>query len=181
VPQNWKKSMAEKTGKCDCAAGNQVLTGEARLGKVLDKYRHKPGSLITVLQLAQGIYGYLPEPVLERISEELREPMSKVFGIVTFYSFFSREPRGKYLIRVCMGTACYVLNAQGVLDALAKELCIDVGQTTEDKLFTLETGRCFGACGLAPVITVNDRVHQRVAPADVPGIIGRYRDGEGMA
>lgn len=184
---SWKK-MTDETTKCGCAGcdlacGQEAGADElaARLGEVLGKYRNQPGAMMPVLQQAQGIYGYLPEHVLERIATELREPMSKVFGVVTFYSFFSREPRGKFLVRVCMGTACYVLNAQGVLDALAMELGVEVGQTTEDKLFSLETGRCFGACGLAPVITINDHVHQRVAPADVPRIIASYRDGEGVA
>lgn len=179
--------MTDETTKCGCtgcglACGQEAGADElaARLGEVLGEYRNQPGAMMPVLQQAQGIYGYLPEHVLERIATELREPMSKVFGVVTFYSFFSREPRGKFLVRVCMGTACYVLNAQGVLDALAMELGVEVGQTTEDKLFTLETGRCFGACGLAPVITINDHVHQRVAAADVPRIIASYRDGEGV-
>lgn len=166
-----------KKCSCTCRASDEKLS--ARLGEVFDEYRHKRGALMTVLQMAQGIYGYLPDDVLRRISDELREPLSKVFGVVTFYSFFSQKPRGKYLIRVCMGTACYVRNAQGVLDALKKKLGMDVGQTTEDKLFTLEIGRCFGACGLAPVITINEDVHQRVDPAGVGRILASYRDGRG--
>ena len=140
-----------------------------------------PGPSCPCCRKLRAFYGYLPEHVLRRISDELREPISKVLGVVTFYSFFSQKPRGKYLIRICMGTACYVLNAQGVLDAFREALDIEVGETTEDKLFTLETGRCFGACGLAPVITINDDVFQRVDPASVVGILDKYRDATGQA
>ncbi len=161
--------------KCTCTCESSEDKLSARLGELLAKYRRRPGALMPVLQQAQGIYGYLPEHVLRRISDELREPISKVLGVVTFYSFFSQKPRGKNLIRVCMGTACYVLNAQGVLDAIKDQLSIDVGETTKDKLFTLETGRCFGACGLAPVVTINEDVFQRVDPASIGDILDEYR------
>ncbi len=145
---------------------------------ILDDYKTVPGALIPVLQIAQKLFGYLPENVLRLIAEKLDKPYSEVSGVVSFYSFFSTNPRGKNLIRVCLGTACYVRGGKEVLCALKKHLNIDVGQTTEDRLFSLEVGRCFGACGLAPVIMVNDDVHQRVKPSKIQGILENYRDSE---
>jgi NADH-quinone oxidoreductase subunit E len=149
----------------------------ARLDELIDRYREKPGALIPVLQQAQGIFGYLPEVALKRIATGMDKPYSEVTGVVSFYSFFSTVPRGSNLIRVCLGTACYVRGGMAVLDALKKHLGIDVGETTEDQEFSLEVARCFGACGLAPVITVNDIVHHRVKPGRVNEIIARYRRG----
>ena len=178
--------MAEQ-GTCTCSA--QVTESELmkRLDDVLEEYGSKKGALIPVLQIAQTMFGYLPEAALKRISLVLNKPYSEVAGVVGFYSFFSTVPRGKYLVRVCLGTACYVRGGKEVLSALQNHLGIDVGETTEDRLFSLEIGRCFGACGLAPVIMVNDTVHQRVKPARVGEIIGLYRKenrdsgGEGIA
>jgi len=145
-----------------------------QLEEVLKQYRGKPGALIPVLQIAQSTFGYLPEVVLRRIGQALDKPYSEVAGVVGFYSFFSTTPRGKYLVRVCLGTACYVRGGMEVLAALKKLLGIDVGQTTEDRLFTLDVGRCFGACGLAPAVMVNDDVHQRVKPARIKELISQY-------
>jgi NADH:ubiquinone oxidoreductase subunit E len=146
-----------------------------RLDDILTTYRDMPGALIPALQSAQKIFGYLPHPAMKMISEKLDEPMHRVLGVVTFYSFFSTVPRGKYVIRVCLGTACYVRGGKDVLEKLKKSLDIDVGQTTADRMFSLEKGRCFGACGLAPVIIVNDGVHKRVKPAKVGEILRQYR------
>ena len=146
-----------------------------RLDQVLEEYRDKPGALIPVLQIAQGIFGYLPESALKRISLVMDKPYSEVAGVVGFYSFFSTTPRGKNVVRVCMGTACYVRGGKNVLDAMKKSLGIDVGETTEDKQFTLEVARCFGACGLAPTMTINDQVYQRVKPTKVDEILEQYR------
>ena len=166
-----------------CACKTEVPESElfARLNETLNDYRDKPGNLIPVLQIAQGLFGYLPEKVLKHISKELDKPYSEVAGVVSFYSFFSTHPRGKYLIRVCLGTACYVRGGKEILDSLKKALKIDVGETTEDKLFSLEVGRCFGACGLAPVILINDEVHQRIKPSKVAELISQYKaaDTEG--
>lgn len=145
------------------------------LNKILDDYIGKPGALIPVLQIAQSMFGYLPDASLKLISKRLDKPYSEVAGVVSFYSFFSTVPRGKYLVRVCLGTACYVRGGKEVLEALKNELNIDVGETTEDKIFSLDIGRCFGACGLAPVIMINDDVHQRVKPAKVYDILNTYR------
>jgi NADH:ubiquinone oxidoreductase subunit E len=148
------------------------------LDEALNEYRDKAGSLIPVLQIAQGLFGYLPQKVLKHISKKLDVPYSQVAGVVSFYSFFSTHPRGKYLIRVCLGTACYVRGGKEILESIKKALKIDVGETTEDKLFSLEVGRCFGACGLAPVILVNDKVHQRVKPSKIGELISEYKAAE---
>ena len=112
---------------------------------------------------------------MKKISLALDKSYSEVAGVVSFYSFFSTVPRGKYLVRVCLGTACYVRGGKQVLDAVKKVLNIDVGQTTADRLFSLDVGRCFGACGLAPVIMVNEDVHQRVKPAKINELLNIYR------
>jgi NADH:ubiquinone oxidoreductase subunit E len=161
---------------CPCC-GEEASEEEllARVDKVIEQYRSKPGALIPVLQMTQAIMGYLPESALKRISLGLGKSYSEVAGVTSFYSFFSTIPRGKHMVRVCLGTACYVRGGSMVLEALKKELRIDVGESTPDRLFTLEVARCFGACGLAPVITVDDDVHHRVKATKVGGIIRQYR------
>ncbi len=158
-------------GGCEEASEAELL---ARLDEVIESYKEKPGALIPVLQLAQGIFGYLPEVALKRIAERMRKPYSEVAGVVGFYSFFATQPRGRNLVRVCLGTACYVRGGMQVLEALKKALGIDVGETTEDREFSLEVARCFGACGLAPVITINDNVHHRVKPARINEVLVQY-------
>lgn len=167
------------SGKACCTCG-QATDEErllAQLDEVLEEYRGKPGALIPVLQIAQGLFGYLPEAALKRISVRLDKPYSEVAGVVGFYSFFSTVPRGEHLIRVCLGTACYVRGGKQVLQALQKHLGIDVGGTTPDRKFSLEVARCFGACGLAPVIMVDDDIHQRVKAARVQDILAQYTKG----
>jgi NADH:ubiquinone oxidoreductase subunit E len=144
--------------------------------EIVDVLRHTPGGLIPALQRVQARFGYLPDAAMETISGELGIPYSEVAGVVTFYSYFTRVPRGAHTVRVCLGTACYVRGGKEVLAAITKELGIDVGETTEDRMFTLEIGRCFGACGLAPVVMVDDTVHQRVGAACVKEIIDGYRE-----
>ena len=137
----------------------------ARLDEVLGEYRREPGALIPVLQIAQAMFGYLPDTALKKISLALGKPYGEVAGVVSFYSYFTTVPRGKHLVRVCLGTACYVRGGKEVLASLKSVLNIEVGETTPDRLFSLDVGRCFGACGLAPVIMIDDDVHQRVRPA----------------
>ena len=151
----------------------------ARLNEVLEEYKGKEGALIPVLQIAQGIFGYLPEVALKRISMGLGKSYSEVAGVVGFYSFFTTSPRGKHLVRVCLGTACYVRGGKRVLEALKDVLGIDVGQTTPDGNFSLEVARCFGACGLAPTIMVDNDVIQRIKPAKMRQILDNYRNGKG--
>ncbi len=169
-----------ENGKVQCQCGEEVSEAElmARLDTVLEEYREKPGALIPVLQIAQSIFGHLPEPVIKHIALGLGKSYSEVAGVVSFYSFFSTTPRGKHLIRVCLGTACYVRGGKRVLDTLKQKLKIDVGETTEDRNFTLEVARCFGACGLAPAIMIDEDVHHRVKPNKMELVLGRYRNGD---
>lgn len=158
---------------CNCSSAGEFDL--APLMDVLAGYKAEPrGALIPVLQKAQDIYGYLPKPVLETIADELGVPVAEVFGVVTFYAQFHLNPRGKNIIRVCQGTACHVRGASGILDAIAGHLKIKAGETTKDLSFTLETVACLGACGLAPVIMVNDETHGRLTPDAVPGILDSY-------
>lgn len=161
-----------------CAACREASEAEllAQLDDVLREYQHVPGALIPVLQIAQGIFGYLPQAALKRISLALGKPYSEVAGVVGFYSFFNTVPRGKHMIRVCLGTACYVRGGKQVLAALKNALGVEVGETTADRLFSLDVGRCFGACGLSPVIMIDDDVHQRVRPSKLTKILEQYRD-----
>jgi NADH:ubiquinone oxidoreductase subunit E len=164
-------------GGCACDCGEEASEEDllARLDEVIETYQGKPGALIPVLQIAQGIFGYLPEVALKQIARGLGKPYSEVAGVVGFYSFFSTVPRGRNIVRVCLGTACYVRGGLAVLDSLKKELDVEVGGTTEDREFSLEVARCFGACGLAPVITVNDEVHHRVKPRRIAAILEQYQ------
>jgi NADH:ubiquinone oxidoreductase subunit E len=152
-----------------------------RLDQVLEEYRDLPGALIPVLQIAQAMFGYLPESALKKIAVSLNKPYSEVAGVVSFYSFFTTVPRGKHLVRVCLGTACYVRGGKEVLQSLKNALGIEVGETTSDRIFSLDVGRCFGACGMAPVIMIDDDVHQRVKPTRLKKILDQYRDGQPAA
>ena len=162
-------------GQCQCEQQPSDEELMARLDETIADYREKPGALIPVLQIAQGIFGYLPEAVLKHISVAFGKSYSEVAGVAGFYSFFSTKPRGKHLIRVCLGTACYVRGSKKVLEAFKKALGVDVGETTPDRQFTLEVARCFGACGLAPAIMVDDTVHHRVRALKVREILDHYK------
>ena len=144
------------------------------LQQVIADYAKKESNLIQILHMAQVIFGFLPEEVQRYIAQEMSLPLARVSGVVTFYSFFSTRPRGKYVIRVCLGTACYVRGGKKIIDQLQEELGINVGETTEDMKFTLEVMRCIGACGLAPSIMINDDVHQRLSPQKIAKILARY-------
>lgn len=146
------------------------------LEEFINELPNKNGALIEVLHRAQHIFGYLPEEVQTFVAEKLNIPTSKVFGVVSFYSYFTTEPRGEHVVNVCMGTACFVRGAAGVLSEFEKQLGIKMGQTTPDGKFTIEVLRCVGACGLAPVVTVNDRVYGHVTPSDVKKILAEYQD-----
>jgi NADH:ubiquinone oxidoreductase subunit E len=163
---------------CGETSEKELLT---RLDEVIEGYKDKPGSLIPVLQIAQGIFGYLPEVALKHVALGLEKSYSEVAGVVGFYSFFSTVPRGKHLIRVCLGTACYVRGGLQVLDAIREKLGIDVGETTEDRMFSLEVARCFGACGLAPAVSIDDDVHRRVRPTRVGQMLAQYSEPEEVA
>ncbi|MBQ4153557.1 MAG: NAD(P)H-dependent oxidoreductase subunit E [Oscillospiraceae bacterium] len=147
---------------------------KARLDAVIAEYKDIGGALMPVLQKAQDIYGYLPIEVQTMVAEGLDVPLEKVYGVATFYSQFSLYPKGKYKISVCLGTACYVKGSGDIYDKLMEKLGIEGGECTPDGKFSLEACRCIGACGLAPVITVNDDVYGRLVPDDIEGILAKY-------
>jgi NADH:ubiquinone oxidoreductase subunit E len=142
---------------------------------VINKYKSRHGALIPTLKEVQDICGYLPKNVQHRIADGLHLPSSQVFGVISFYAFFTTVPRGKYIIRVCMGTACYVRGSKEILDALRRELGVDVGGITRDRKFSLEAVRCVGACGLAPVVVVGQDTHGMVTPGRAVQILGDYK------
>ncbi len=149
---------------------------EIELLQLIDEHREQPGALMPVLQGAQEIYGYLPLEVQEIISEELNVPLAEIYGVITFYSQFSLYPKGEYKISVCLGTACYVKGAGDIFDRLADRLGIKGGECTPDGKFSLDACRCIGACGLAPVLTINEDVYGRLVLDDVDKILAKYRD-----
>ena len=150
------------------------ITTFPEVDEFLKSLPDKNGALIPTLQKAQETYGYLPKEVQLHIAQQLKIPASKVYGVATFYSLFSLEKRGQYRINVCMGTPCYVRSAEAVLKEFSNELKTEIKATTEDGLFTVDGVRCVGACGLAPVVMVNEKVYGRVSPADVKGIVEEY-------
>ncbi len=145
-----------------------------RIMEIINENRHKPGALIPILEQVQEVLGYLPPAVQRIIAKELNIPVSEVHGVVSFYSFFTMKPKGKHNIRVCLGTACYVKRAQEILQKLKEKLGIEEGGITEDRKFSLETVRCLGACGLAPVVMVGSNVHAGVDPVKVEEILKQY-------
>lgn len=155
---------------------NGTKEQEERLMAVIAKYKGQDGATIPVLHEAQEIYGYLPLEVQEMISEGLDVPLSEIYGIITFYTQFSLNPKGKYQIGVCLGTACYVKGSGDLLEKVKSILGIEVGECTPDGKFSIDATRCIGACGLAPVLTVNDDVYGRLVPDDIEGIIKKYQD-----
>lgn len=146
-----------------------------QLDGVMVQYGRSPDSLIQVLHRGQELFGYLPDEVLQYIAHGLKLPISKVYGVVTFYSFFTTVPKGKHTIMVCLGTACYVKGAERILQRLEKELGVKLGETTKDHLFTLSAARCVGACGLAPVAMVGDEVYGKLTPDKMAKVIKKYR------
>src|SRR6056297_1063411 len=160
---------------CSCG-DNKMEKYLAPLNEIFEKYTKDEKYLIPILQDAQDEYGYLPEEVLKEIACKLDLSLSPVFGVVTFYSQFHLEPRGENIIRVCTGTACHVRGGAEVLDQLKDELDIDSGETTDDLNFTLETVACIGACGLAPVIMVNDDTYGRMTPDKVNEVLANYEE-----
>lgn len=155
---------------------NPDLTAEAmaQVDEIIDRNKGKPGCLIPVLEECQGVVDYLPMELLEYIGSRLNIPGSTVYGVVTFYSFFTMVPKGRHTIKVCMGTACYVRGIGEVQNRLQSKLNVEVGGTTEDKRFTLEAVRCLGACGLAPVMVVDKVTHGGVSPDSALKIIEKY-------
>lgn len=146
-----------------------------QLDELLEKYKDKPGSLIPVLEHSQQLLGYLPICVQDKIAKELKLPANRVYGVVTFYSFFTMEPKARHRVQVCAGTACYVKGGKEIAEKIEKEYNISFGQSTPDGRFTFEKTRCFGACGLAPVVVVDGKVYGKVTPESIVEILKQYK------
>jgi NADH:ubiquinone oxidoreductase subunit E len=162
--------------KSAVAAEDDSFTSEQykKIDAIIEKYKNKPGSLIPVLQQAQDVCGYLPHVVQRYIAKGMKMSPSVVFGVATFYSFFTLVPRGKHVIRVCLGTACYVKRSEEILEKIKDELDIEVGEITRDKKYSLEAVRCLGACGLAPVVVIGQDTYGDVAATKVMDIVKKY-------
>lgn len=145
------------------------------LDTIISSHKGVPGSLIPVLEKAQELLGFLPTPIQQRIGKGLNIPLSQVYGVVTFYSLFTMEPRGRHTIRVCLGTACYVRGGKKIAENIENLFHVKEGETTPDRRFTYESVRCLGACGLGPVVVVNEDVHGRVKPDKVKSILDQYQ------
>lgn len=158
--------------KCQCSGAKDERY--QKLDQILAKYKGKSGALIPVLHQAQEVFGYLPEEVQIYVADGLDVPVSEVSGVVTFYSLFSTEPKGEHTIGVCLGTACYVRGAAKVVEKIKEELGVVEGGTSKDGKFTLQITRCIGACGLAPVMTVDNDIYGRLDPDKIPEILKKY-------
>lgn len=163
--------MNAKESQCQCKEEKHKFS---ELANIIDLYKDKDGNLIQILHNAQKIYGYLSLELQEYIAQALNLPLSEVSGVVTFYSFFSTQPRGEHTIRVCLGTACYVRGGKKIIEALQKLLKVEIGGTTEDGKFTFEVARCIGACGLAPAMMIDDVVYKQVNPNKLNAILSQY-------
>jgi len=151
---------------------------QKKLDEIISEYKDVPGATIPILQKVSSSFSYLPEPALRYTAKAMNKPASELYRIATFYNSFSLEPVGKYVINICMGTACHVKGAPGVLEAFERELEIKKGQTTSDMLFTLDTVMCLGCCGLAPVLKINDNIHGLMTKREVPKLIKKYREAQ---
>ena len=172
----YMQSEIESAAVTECEPTEEELL--ISLETVIETLDPERGGLIPALQSAQNLFGYLPESAMRMISERMGISYSEVAGVVSFYKFFSTSPRGKYLIRVCLGTSCYVRGGKEVLNELMRILGVKVGESTQDRFFSLEVGRCFGACGLAPVVMINDDIYRRVKPSKIEEILKQYREAE---
>lgn len=168
--------MSTEAVAAPTATNNEVIAPEMyrKIDEIVARYKDKPGSLIPVLQQAQNVCGYLPHAVQRYVARGLNMSPSVVFGVATFYSFFTLVPRGKHVIRVCLGTACYVNRSEEILDKIKDELDLGVGGITRDKRFSLEAVRCLGACGLAPVVVIGQDTYGDVAATKVMDIVNKY-------
>ena len=168
--------MLSKTNSDLQAAGEDEFTAEelSTVDAIIERYRSKPGALIPVLEDVQDALGYLPASIQKNIALGLGVPFSEVYGVVTFYSFFTMVPRGKHTVKCCLGTACYVRGGKKILEKVSGTLGIEPGETTADRLFSLETVRCLGACGLAPVMTADDETFRHVKPTNLAELLKDY-------
>ncbi len=172
--------MLLSTHTCECESIAQQAAADEqeryeKLDKIIAAHKGQQGVLIQVLHQAQELFGWLPEKVQIKVAEGLGVSLAEVHGVITFYSFFNTVPRGQHTIRVCLGTACYVRGGKQILEKLEKELDVAVGGTTDDREFSLEINRCVGACGLAPVLMVEEDIYRRVKLDKIPSIVSKYR------
>jgi NADH:ubiquinone oxidoreductase subunit E len=165
--------MSKKIVKCTCCTQNDEQK-YSQIANIIDLYKDKEGSLIQILHLSQEIYGYLPLELQKFIASSLNKPLSEVSGVITFYSFFSTEPRGEHTIRVCLGTACYVRGGKKIVERLQEILGVEIGGTTQDGKFTFGIARCIGACGLAPAMMIDNVVYKQVNVNKLESIISKY-------
>ncbi len=149
-----------------------------QINSIIDRYTNEKTPLMMILSDIQKEYGYIPLEVQELVSQRTGISVAEIYGVVTFYSFFSLTPKGKYVIGCCLGTACYVKGAQQIIDKFSEILGIAPGQTTSDGMFTLDALRCIGACGIAPAVTINGKVYPKMKVGDVQGVIDEYRNAE---
>ena len=156
-------------------AFNGTPEQQAALDLYIAEHKEEKGALMPILQKAQEIYGYLPIEVQRHIAISMDVPLEEVYGVSTFYSQFSLNPKGKVAIAVCLGTACYVKGSGDILDRITQEIGVPSGETSADGYYSVEATRCIGACGLAPVLTINDEVYGRLVPNDMPGILAKYK------
>jgi NADH:ubiquinone oxidoreductase subunit E len=168
--------VSEKGSSVTRTTGEQEFSSEelSTIDAIIERYQARPGSLIPVLEEIQEAVGYLPRSVQRRVALGLCIPFSEVYGVVTFYSFFTMAPRGRHTIRCCLGTACYVRGGKQILEKLMKVLDVRPGETTSDRRFSLETVRCLGACGLAPVTMVDENTYRQMKPSKVSEILEAY-------
>ncbi len=159
-----------------CKCGNNCE--DKKMKEILETYTKDKSNLIQILNEVQEYYGYIPKDAQIKISEYLNLPMAEIYGVITFYSRFTLKPKGKYNVSVCLGTACFVKGSEKILDRLKEKLGIDVGETTPDGKFSIEATRCIGACGLAPVFTVNDEVYGKATPEMIDKVIEEYKNKE---
>ncbi len=169
---HWIQMQKQIDLNCTLSEEDRALY--RKIDHVIQRYKGSDDALIMVLHEAQEIYGYLPMELQSFIADGMGIPVSKVSGVVSFYSFFTPKKRGRHTIRVCQGTACYVRGGKKLVDAIRDELSVDVGDTTEDGQFTFEIARCIGACGLAPAIMIDDDVYKQVTPTKLPEILALY-------
>lgn len=169
--------MAELQCQGPCKGSEKAEHEEklAKLNAVIEEFEGQPGALIPVLHKAQQIYGYLPEEVQYHISQGLRVPLADVYGVVTFYALFTMTPRGEHNVSVCLGTACYVKGAGELVSKITDELGIKIGEVSPDRKFSMEATRCIGACGLAPVLTINEEVHGRLNADQLDELLQKYK------
>ncbi|MBL7175024.1 MAG: NAD(P)H-dependent oxidoreductase subunit E [Desulfobacteraceae bacterium] len=167
--------LAKRTQDSQETGGQEFSSEElAAVDAIIERYGSKPGSLIPVLEEIQEAVGYLPKSMQRRVALGMGIPFSDVYGVVTFYSFFTMVPRGRHTVRCCLGTACYVKGGKKNLEKLSRTLKINPGETTSDRRFSLETVRCLGACGLAPVIVVDDATFRQMKASNISEILERY-------